>query len=454
MSKLPKGWVGCKLSDICDIQYGKDLSKKEITLHKRYPVFGANSIIGYFDKYLFEDEKVLISCRGANSGKINLSPPKVFVTHNSLVLNFKDSLEENKKYFYYALKSINNADYVTGTAQPQVTIANANEILIKLAPLNEQKRIVEKLDKLLARVEESKSRLEKIPVIIKRFRQSVLNAAVTGELTKDWRERNKFFCVKDGYETPERIPFEIPDTWKWSKWIDIVSKEKHSFKRGPFGGALKKEIFVESGYKVYEQCNPINDNCDLGNYYITKDKYEELFSFRVKAFDLLISCSGVTLGRITQVPEKYKEGIINQALLKVTLNTEKISNDYFIKYFRSRTFQTYLFENAQGSAQPNIKGVKELKELPVPLPHLEEQKEIVKRVEALFKKADEIEERYKKAKAYVDKLTQSILAKAFRGELVPQNPNDPPASELLEKIKAEREKTSIKKGKKIKLKGF
>ena len=97
------------------------------------------------------------------------------------------------------------------------------------------------------------------------------------------------------------------------------------------------------------------------------------------------------------------------------------------------------------SAGQNTISQKSLVEMEFLLPSIIEQTEIVKRVEALFKKADEIEERYKKAKAYVDKLTQSILAKAFRGELVPQDPNDESAEKLLEKIKSDREKLPTKR---------
>ncbi len=473
MSELPKGWVECQLEDILiNLESGSRPKGGVRNISEGIPSIGGEHLDysgGFnFTNLRFVPESfakkmsrghirkkdILIVKDGATTGKTsfvnNNFPYESAVVNEHVFICRTSSLLEPKFVFRFLTSKDGQNNILSnfqGSAQGGINTKFVSNTIVPLAPLKEQKRIVEKLDKLLARVEEAKSRLEKIPVIIKRFRQSVLNAAVTGELTKDWSDKNKTFLVSNDYEAPERIPFEIPESWKWSKWIDVVSKEKHSFKRGPFGGALKKEIFVKSGYKVYEQCNPINDNCDLGNYYITKEKYEELFSFRVKAFDLLISCSGVTLGRITQVPGKYKEGIINQALLKVTLDTEKISNDYFIKYFRSRTFQTYLFENAQGSAQPNIKGVKELKELPIPLPHPEEQKEIVKRVEALFKKADEIEERYKKAKAYVDKLTQSILAKAFRGELLPQDPNDESAEKLLERIKAEKEKLSKEKGK-------
>ncbi|HHT9111296.1 MAG TPA: restriction endonuclease subunit S, partial [Candidatus Brocadiaceae bacterium] len=305
---------------------------------------------------------------------------------------------------------------------------------------------------LLHKVDASKERLDKIPAILKRFRQSVLATACSGRLTADWRSEigEAITTNIDPSYVLAETPFDIPTGWKWVKWSGLVAKERHSFKRGPFGSTLKKEIFVSSGYKVYEQCNPINDNCDLGSYYITQEKFKELEAFKVNAGDLLISCSGVTLGRITQVPEKFKEGVINQALLKVTLDRQLIQSDYFIKYFRSIVFQSFVFEGSQGSAQPNIKGVKELKELPVPVPPRPEQHEIVRRVDALFKKADEIEVRYQKAKGFVDRLTQSILAKAFRGELVPQDPNDEPASVLIERIKTEKAKHDQKKQRKAK----
>jgi type I restriction enzyme S subunit len=322
----------------------------------------------------------------------------------------------------------------TGTAgQLRVPASFIREREIPLPPLNEQRRIVAKLDELLNRVDGAQAHLATIPTILKRFRQSVLAAACSGRLTTDWRIDNRGIFIED--IVPAETPFDIPRTWKWTRWGDLAVKQKHSFKRGPFGSSLKKEIFVPSGYKVYEQCNPINDNCSLGSYYVTKEKFKELEAFKVSAGDLLISCSGVTLGRITQVPEDFKEGIINQALLKVTLDKQLIRSAYFISYFRSAICQSFVFDGSQGSAQPNVKSVKQLKEIPVPVPPLVEQKEIIRRVEALFKTAHLLEARYRTAKDHVDKLTQSILARAFRSELVAQDPNDEPASVLLQRIR-------------------
>jgi len=312
------------------------------------------------------------------------------VTHNSLVLNFFDSLEKNKRYFAYALQSKSNSQYVTGTAQPQVTITNANEIQIRLAPLNEQKRIVEKLDKLLSKVDESKVRLDKIPVIIKRFRQSVLNAAVTGELTKDWRERkgitlnnwgkkifNEFCKIQRGYDLPLRKI--IDGAYAVVTSGGIAGYHKESKANGPClvtgrsGSVGSVHFFEFENYWPHNTVLFVKDFC--GNY--PKYTYYYFLQYDFKSFS-----------SSTVVP---------------TLDRKKLFNEK------------------------------------IEIPPFEEQKEIVKRVEALFKKADEIEERFIKAKAFVDKLTQSILAKAFRGELVSQDSNDEPASVLLEKIKEEKE---------------
>ena len=111
--------------------------------------------------------------------------------------------------------------------------------------------------------------------------------------------------------------YELPEGWEYVKLTDIVGKEKTSIKRGPFGSALKKAFFVDSGYKVYEQKNAIKDDFSLGEYYITEEKFNELKGFEVKGGDIIISCSG-TIGKISVAPMNIKQGIINQALLKLT----------------------------------------------------------------------------------------------------------------------------------------
>jgi len=345
----------------------------------------------------------------------------------------------NREYLIGWYRSISRKieELGTGTTVKGIRLEVLKSLEFPLPPPEEQKIIADKLEKLLAQVETTKARLERIPEILKTFRQSVLSAAVGGKLTEEWRAINGIREIKS------------------VTWQDILADGKESFKRGPFGSALKKSMFVESGFKVYEQYCPINDDCSYARYYVTPEKFEEMKAFEVLDGDFLISCSGVSLGRITQVPPGSERGIINQALLRVRLNKAIYNDDYFKILFRSPTFQKAIFANSTGSAIPNLKSTKELKAMPVPLPDFNEQTETVRRVEDLFAFADSIEQKVNAALQRVNNLTQSILAKAFRGELTAEwraaNPElisgENSAEALLAKIKVEREALKpVKKG--------
>jgi type I restriction enzyme S subunit len=202
-------------------------------------------------------------------------------------------------------------------------------------------------------------------------------------------------------------------TWEWVCWGTVLAFGDESFKRGPFGSSLTKDIFVSSGYKVYEQYCPINDDCSFARYYITPQKYRELQGFAVQAKDFLISCSGVTLGRITQIPDEYEEGIINQALLRVRIENQLIGDSFFKMLFRSPYFQRQIFSNSTGMAIPNVKGVKELKAIPVPLPPLAEQHRIVAKVDELMALCDELEARLTETPNTRRQLLEATLSEAL-----------------------------------------
>lgn len=160
--------------------------------------------------------------------------------------------------------------------------------------------------------------------------------------------------------------------------LDTVCK----FKRGPFGGSLKKEIFVNQGYLVYEQYHAINNDFSFGRYYITEEKYNEMRGFKVFPNDLLISCSG-TMGKIAIVPKDASQGIINQALLKLTPNIEKINPFYLKKILESENIQSIYFRDQEGAAIQNVASVKVLKDIEIPLPSIEIQNKIVAEIEEI-----------------------------------------------------------------------
>ncbi len=366
---------------------------------------------------------------------------------------------------------------VQGALYPAVKSVDVRSFEINLPPRNEQKRIAEKIKVLQSKSQKAKQALDAAKPLLDKLRQSILASAFRGDLTAEWRKKNpdvepasvlldrirakrrkkweenelakmmakgkepKNDNWKSKYKEPEPVDtknlYDLPNGWAWTTWESLLSFEDGSFRRGPFGSTLKKSIFVASGYKVYEQYCPINDDCSFARYYITPEKYQALKSFAVRANDFLISCSGVTLGRITQIPVEYEKGVINQALLRVRINRKIVDDDFFLYMFRSPYFQRQIFKNATGSAIPNVKGVKDLKAIPIPVAPRQEQLIIIQKIKKALKKSQAIESFLKTSFERFSRLDQLILEKAFRGELVPQDPSDEPAAELLARIKGQ-----------------
>ncbi|AZR09431.1 type I restriction modification protein [Campylobacter jejuni subsp. jejuni] len=193
---------------------------------------------------------------------------------------------------------------------------------------------------------------------------------------------------------------------------EILSSDKYSIKRGPFGSALKKSFFVEKGIRIFEQYNPINNDPHWKRYFISHEKFQELEAFKATEGDLLISCSG-TLGKIVELPKDTEMGIINQALLKIRLNNIKILNSYFIYYFNSPIMQEKILESTLGSTIKNIASVKILKQIEIPLPPLKKQERIVGILDESFAKIDESIKILEQNLLNLDELMQSALQKAF-----------------------------------------
>jgi len=170
------------------------------------------------------------------------------------------------------------------------------------------------------------------------------------------------------------------------KWPMVQLGAVCEFIRGPFGGSLKKEIFVKDGYLVYEQYHAINNDFDFARYFIDSKKYKEMERFKVKAGDLLISCSG-TMGKIAVVPDNFREGIINQALLKLSAS-DLINTKYLKSLLESEPIQKKYFRDQSGVAIQNVVSVKILKTIDIPLPPLDVQKEIVGEIEGYQKIID------------------------------------------------------------------
>lgn len=327
-------------------------------------------------------------------------------------------------------------EQVKGGIKTEIKPKTFLNLEIMLPDVETQKSIASKLNKLEWNVKDLDFTCFCNKELIDKLRQSILQNAIQGklvpqnpndepasELLKRIKSK-KEQLIKEGKIKKEKFiindeipPYNIPSSWSWIRWNEILSYDKYSMKRGPFGSALRKDFFVSKGIRVFEQYNAINDDPYWARYYITKEKYEELKAFTANAGDLLISCSGVTLGRITEIPNDTDMGIINQALLKLNLNKKLISNAYFKMLFKSKYMQDLIFEKALGSAIPNMVGVVELKRIFIPLPPKEEQKRIVARVDELMQLCDKLESENNNAQKSSSELLQSLMQKYFTQEV-------------------------------------
>jgi len=421
--KMPNGWEKAIFEDLLDYIQPTQFIVESTDYDDNYktPVLtaGKSFILGKTNetKNIFTDIPVIIfddfttATQFVNfSFKVKSSALKILSPVCKLV---------NIKFVFWYMQTIRvNAD-----THKRYWISHYSRLPILLPPLPEQQRIVAKIEELFSSLDKGIESLKTAQQQLKIYRQSVLKWAFEGKLT------NK--NVKEG---------ELPEGWKWLKLDDVVDE----FVRGPFGGSLKKECFVPKGYKVYEQKNAIYQSTELGKYFINENKFKELIRFKVKPYDFIVSCSG-TIGKLFMIPEKAPKGIINQALLIIRINRDLLLEKFFMHLFTSSFFQRLIIKDAKGTAMLNLAGVKDMKLVPVLLPPIREQQAIVAEIESRLSVCDKIEESIEQSLKQAEALRQSILKKAFEGKLFSQDPNDEPASKLLERIKVEREKTAIKK---------
>ncbi|WBX74862.1 restriction endonuclease subunit S [Tenacibaculum ovolyticum] len=196
--------------------------------------------------------------------------------------------------------------------------------------------------------------------------------------------------------------------WELKTIEELVINKKGAIRRGPFGGSLKKEFFKKQGYLVYEQYHALNNDFSFERYFIDEEKYKELDSFKVSSGEIIISCSGVNLGRLAIIPEVFKKGIINQALLKLSLNKDKMLQSFFVNVFTDTNFRKKYFRK-RGSQVLNFPPIVKFKKFEFIAPPISLQQEF----DEIFKKNKILKEKYQKSQSLLEILFQSTLQNAF-----------------------------------------
>ena len=319
---------------------------------------------------------------------------------------------------------------------PNVNASKLASLEMPLAPLAEQRRIVAKLEKLLGQVDACQQRLEKLPTRLKRFRQSVLAAACSGRLTADWREENQNvesarFLVKRLDEQAEFLESdELPSTWTRCQLKSLTSliTKGASPKWQGINYAVSGVLFVTSE-------NVGNGEMLIGQKKFVEPKINEIQPRSVlKKGDLLTNLVGASIGR-SAIYELDEVANTNQAVGIIRLKPG-VENRYLLHVLNSPVLVDHIHAEKVDVARANV-SLADVRDFPIPIAPLAEQQEIVRRVAGLFALADQLELRLAQARGQVAKLTPSLLARAFAGHLVPQNPADEPAEKLLERIKKE-----------------
>ncbi|EMM4153879.1 restriction endonuclease subunit S [Escherichia coli] len=441
--KLPKGWVETYLSEICSKpQYGyttkssftgnvKFLRTTDITKGTvdwstvPYCLQNPDDIL----KYQLQDRDIVISRAGSVGFSFLVKNPPNNAVFASYLIRFKPFDNISELYLKRFLESGNYwvqlASMSAGNALQNVNAQKLSTLIVPIPPLAEQKIIAEKLDTLLAQVESTKARLEQIPQILKRFRQAVLAAAVSGKLVNN--ENNKAVLTTLG---------SIAEDIRYGTSKKCSESEGHT--------PVLRIPNIGPGYII-------NNNLKYANF-----DSKELSALTLKEGDLLLIRSNGSVdlvGKVAVISENDTQYLYAGYLIRVRLCLEKAVPKYISYCVQSPQLRQIIENIARSTSGVNNINSKELASLELPLPPISEQHEIVRRVEQLFAYADTIEKQVNNALARVNNLTQSILAKAFRGELTAQwraeNPDlisgENSAAALLEKIKAERAASGSKK---------
>ncbi len=441
---LPTGWVLHKLDSCIEILDSQRVPINSEEREKRIsnkseaelcPYYGATGQVGWIDDYLFDEELVLLGEDGAPflepKNKAYIIKGKSWVNNHAHVLKAILEISSNSFLCHY-LNIFDYHGYVSGTTRLKLNQGAMRQISIPIPPLPEQRIIVTRVDSLLEHVNKAKESLEKIPRIMKRFRQAALKKAFSGELTAEWRAQQQ--DLEPAAELLKRIRKERDRRQRQSKKTIKLEIEQLDTSTLPedwvitrigeitdlFSGiAFKKSEYSDQGVRLLQIANVSFGRIIWDNIvYMPLNYLEKYPELTLKAGDILMALNRPLLGgelKIGVLKETDAPAILYQRVGKFDLYNSSLK-PYFFYYLKSPFFIDYLKSSLRGVDQPFI-NKPELLQIPFPIAPLPEQQEIVSRIGSLFKFADETEKNAREARKHVDIMTQSILARAFRGDL-------------------------------------
>lgn len=410
--KIPKNWVWVRLGDVISVSSGKNLTQKQMKGTGKYPVYGGNGITGYFDEYLVEKNTIVIGRVGYYCGSALKVISNSWVTDNALIVKYSKSLFF-PDFLLYLLNQLNLKDSSVSTAQPVISAQRIYPLKFPLPPLNEQKRIVAKIEELLPFIEEYDKKEQKLTTLNQQFpdqlKKSILQAAIQGqlvaqdpndepasELIKRIQAEKERLISEKKIKTPkvkseivlrnglpyeiingverciaDELPFEIPESWCWVRLNDYLDVRD---------GTHDTPKYVVSGIPLVTSKNLNNGKLDFSNIkYISEEDHKQI-SLRsgVDVGDILFAMIG-SIGNPVLIKENSNFSIKNIGLFKKYISDTSMEYVYYMLL----KLQDDMRKKASGGVQSFV-SLSFLRDYLIPIPPLNEQKRIVQKIEEVF----------------------------------------------------------------------
>ena len=439
--ELPVGWETFKIADLAEKvgsgatpRGGQSAYKPEGT-----PLIRSTNIVFFgfkLDGLAFIDDDqadalasaevhandVLLNITGASIGRVTIAPEWASgarVNQHVCIIRALPCIEPKYLSSYLSSPEIQSLifDKNYGVTRQALTKQQILDLEVPVSPINEQRRIAAKLDATLAAVDACRQRLDGVADLLKRFRQAVLAAATSGELTREWRE-GRGIC----------------DSWDEQPLGNLLSDIRY--------GTAQKCTYEICGKPVLRIPNILEGSISLEDLKYADFDQKEIDKLAIRSGDLLVIRSNGSLdlvGRTALATDAHEGLLFAGYLIRLRPRQQVVFPGYLLLVLLSPGTRRCIELAARSTSGVNNINSKFLSGLQLGLPALEEQDEIIRCAQHLFTLADQLEARLHAARKVVDRLTPALLAKAFRGELVPQVPNDEPASVLLDRIRAARQ---------------
>lgn len=418
---LPRGWAEAPLLDIVDLHDARRIplnQAERAAKPGKYPYYGANGQVDTVGDYLFDGDYILL----AEDGGYFDDPERhvaynvegrFWVNNHAHILKCKEGIPQS--FLTRLLNSLDWMPFVNGTTRLKLTQGGMQRITVPLPPLPEQHRIIAKLDALIARIARARSELDRVPTMANALRSKVLHLA---------------FAPVSG------------ENWPTTAFGDVIQEGLIGLVRSKEEQAASGSPYIRMNH--YDLDGTWNDD-KLTFVSCTRDEQKR---FELRADDILFNTrnSAELVGKVAIWPVDKKGFVYNNNLLRLRMNNLVLPRFVF-HYMTSPKFRMQL--EGHKSATTSVAAIyqRSLYKLPVPVPSLAVQQAAIDTIDAAFARAARFEAEAARARALIDRLETAFLAKAFRGELVPQDPKDEPASVLLERIRVERATTSKPKRK-------